>query len=108
MCIDNTIEGIKAELYKNKTHIVSFNDVDFFLLKPIHHRLLIEFDSSVVKNYFINQVKDRIINCNSSYNRFYDEMEKYFDSESIFNNIGLCNDIDILSLIRNTNNIMIL
>ena len=108
MCIDKDIQEIKKELSKNKVHILSFDDVDFFLLKIPHHRLLIEFDNSVVKNYFVNNIRDRIINCNSSYNRFYGEMESYFSQDTIFNNLELCNDRDILTLIRNTNNIMIL
>lgn len=108
MCIDKDIQKIKEELSKNKVHILSFDDVDFFLLKMPHHRLLIEFDNSVVKNYFVNNIRDRIINCNSSYNRFYGEMESYFSQDTIFNNLELCNDLDILTLIRNTNNIMIL
>lgn len=107
MCIDDSIRDIKEELSKNKIYIISFNDVDFFLLKNHHHRLLIEFDNSIVKNYFINKVADRIINCNSSYNRFYGEMEKYFSQDTIFNNIDICNDLDILTIIKNTNNIMI-
>ena len=108
MCINSNIQSIKEELCKNKIHIISFDDVDFFLLKIPHHRLLIECDNNVVKNYFINNINDRVINCNSSYNRFYEEMNNYFSQDTIFNNLELCNDLDILTLIRNTNNIMIL
>ena len=108
MYINENIQSIKEELYKNKVHITSFDEVDFFLLKVPHNRLLIEFDNNIIKSYFINQVKEYVINCNSSYNRFYEEMENCFSSDTIFNYSGVCNDMDILSIIKNTNNIMIL
>lgn len=105
MCIDL----IKKEFQKNKIHISSYEDVDLLLFKINQNqpkRLFITFSNHSIKAYFTNKTTRQIINCNSSYNRFCEDMSSY-DSQSIFNNVNLCSDLDILNIINKTNNILI-
>lgn len=101
--LDN-IKILKEDLKQNVIHIKDFNEVDY-LLYHFSKNSYITFDSVVLKNYFINNTNRCIINCNSSYDKFIDEMEKYYSEETIFNNINFCNDIDILNIIDKTNNL---
>lgn len=96
--------GLKDRLKQNVIHLYTFDDVDDLLYYCINDKYVI-FDSIILKNYFINSTSRVVINCNSSYDKFVDEMEKYFDETTIFNNVNFCNDVNILSIIDKTNNL---
>lgn len=96
--------SLKDRLKQNVIHLYTFDDVDDLLYYCINDKYVI-FDSIILKNYFINSTSRVVINCNSSYDKFVDEMEKYFDETTIFNNVNSCNDINILSIIDKTNNL---
>ena len=103
--LDNSdINSLKDRLKQNVIHLYTFDDVDDLLYYCINDKYVI-FDSIILKNYFINSTSRVVINCNSSYDKFVDEMEKYFDETTIFNNINFCNDVNILSIIDKTNNL---
>lgn len=101
--LDNT-KSLKENLKQNVIHIKNFSDVDG-LLYYFSNNSYVVFDSISLKNYFINNTERCVINCNSSYDKFIDEMEKYYTEETIFNNINFCNDIDILNIVDKTNNL---
>lgn len=103
MMLDN-IKSLKENLKQNVIHIKDFSDVDG-LLYYFSNNSYVVFDSISLKNYFINNTERCVINCNSSYDKFIDEMEKYYTEETIFNNINFCNDIDILNIVDKTNNL---
>lgn len=103
MMLDN-IETLKEDLKQNVIHIKNFSEVDG-LLYYFSNNSYVVFDSISLKNYFINNTERCVINCNSSYDKFIDEMEKYYTEETIFNNINFCNDIDILNIVDKTNNL---
>lgn len=103
--LDN-IKSLKDNLKQNVIHIKNFSDVDGLLYYFSNNSYVI-FDSISLKNYFINNTERCVINCNSSYDKFIDEMEKYYTEETIFNNINFCNDIDILNIVDKTNNLRI-
>lgn len=96
--------SLKDRLKQNVIHLYTFDDVDDLLYYCINDKYVI-FDSIILKNYFINSTTRVVINCNSSYDKFVDEMEKYFDETTIFNNVNSCNDVNILSIIDKTNNL---
>ena len=48
-----------------------------------------------------------VINCNTSYDRFIEDMENVYSEYSAFNNIGCCTDVRILEIIEKTKNIRI-
>ena len=96
--------SLKTRLKQNVIHLYTFDDVDDLLYYCINDKYVI-FDSIILKNYFINSTTRVVINCNSSYDKFVDDMEKYFDETTIFNNINFCNDVNILSIIDKTNNL---
>ena len=101
--LDN-IKSLKDNLKQNIIRIKNFSDTDC-LLYYFSNNSYVVFDSISLKNYFINNTKRYVINCNSSYDKFIDEMEKYYTEETIFNNINFCNDINILNIIDKTNNL---
>lgn len=101
--LDN-IKSLKENLKQNVIHIKNFSEVDGLLYYFSNNSYVI-FDSISLKNYFINNTERCVINCNSSYDKFIDEMEKYYTEETIFNNINFCNDIDILNIVDKTNNL---
>lgn len=103
MMLDD-IKTLKENLKQNVIHIKNFSDVDCLLYYFSNNSYVI-FDSISLKNYFINNTKRGVINCNSSYDKFIDEMENYYTKETIFNNINFCNDIDILNIVDKTNNL---
>ena len=96
--------SLKDRLKQNVIHLYTFDDVDDLLYYCINDKYVI-FDSIILKNYFINSTTRVVINCNSSYDKFVDEMEKYFDETTVFNNVNFCNDVNILSIIDKTNNL---
>ena len=96
--------SLKDRLKQNVIHLYTFDDVDDLLYYCINDKYVI-FDSIILKNYFINSTSRVVINCNSSYDKFVDEMEKYFDETTIFNNVNFCNDVNILSIVDKTNNL---
>lgn len=101
--LDN-IKSLKENLKQNVIHIKNFSEVDG-LLYYFSNNSYVVFDSISLKNYFINNTERCVINCNSSYDKFIDEMEKYYSEETIFNNINFCNDVDILNIVDKTNNL---
>lgn len=101
--LDN-IKSLKENLKQNVIHIKNFSEVDG-LLYYFSNNSYVVFDSISLKNYFINSTERCVINCNSSYDKFIDEMEKYYTEETIFNNINFCNDVDILNIVDKTNNL---
>lgn len=103
--LDN-IKALKENLKQNVIHIKNFSEVDG-LLYYFSNNSYVVFDSISLKNYFINNTERCVINCNSSYDKFIDEMEKYYTEETIFNNINFCNDIDILNIVDKTNNLIL-
>ena len=96
--------SLKDRLKQNVIHLYTFDDVDDLLYYCVNDKYVI-FDSIILKNYFINSTTRVVINCNSSYDKFVDEMEKYFDETTIFNNVNFCSDVNILSIIDKTNNL---
>lgn len=101
--LDN-IKSLKEDLKQNVIHIKNFSEVDG-LLYYFSNNSYVVFDNISLKNYFINNTERCVINCNSSYDKFIDEMEKYYTEETIFNNINFCNDVDILNIVDKTNNL---
>ena len=101
--LDN-IKTLKENLKQNVIHIKNFSEVDG-LLYYFSNNSYVVFDNISLKNYFINNTERCVINCNSSYDKFIDEMEKYYTEETIFNNINFCNDVDILNIVDKTNNL---
>ena len=102
---DNTIEDIKSKIKHNVIYLHDFEDIDTMLLFDMKDHYLV-FDNIMLKNYFTSHTNRNVINCNSSYKRFANDMES-FSSDTIFNNINFCNDFDILNIVMNTNNLMI-
>ena len=101
--LDN-IKSLKEDLKQNVIHIKNFSEVDG-LLYYFSNNSYVVFDNISLKNYFINNTERCVINCNSSYDKFIDEMEKYYTEETIFSNINFCNDVDILNIVDKTNNL---
>jgi uncharacterized membrane protein len=104
--LSKELEILKEKLKQNVVIIKKFDEVDNLLYCSNIDEYII-FDSIILKNYFINNTNRTIINCNSSYEHFIDEINTYFDRFSVFNNVNFCNDIRILNIIDKTNNLKI-
>lgn len=102
--LNDNIQQLKERLKQNVVRIIDFNGVDDLLYFFTKDKYVI-FDSIVLKNYFISNTNRTIINCNSSYERFIEDMNTYFDDKTIFNNVNFCNDFRILDMIDKTNNL---
>lgn len=103
---DNNIGILKERLKQNVIHIDDFNGVDDLLYYCIIDKYVI-FNRIALKNYFIDNTERPVINCNSSYEKFVEEMENRFNLSAVFNNVNFCTDIRILDLIDKTNNLRI-
>lgn len=101
----NNIAEIKNQIKRNVIKINDYEDVDSFLLTEQNDKYII-FDKIQVKNYLLNSL-DNVINCNSSYEKFVNEMNEYYTPKTVFANVKNCNDFAILNLINNTNNIKV-
>ena len=69
MSLDN-IKSLKENLKQNVIHIKNFSEVDG-LLYYFSNNSYVVFDSISLKNYFINNTERCVINCNSSYDKFF-------------------------------------
>ena len=87
-------------------------DVDLFIINNIHlnnsHNIL--FEDHSLKNYFYSKLDEygfnyKYVNCNSSIERFFNDIDP--NKLNIFNNINICNDKDIIKIIKNTPGILI-
>jgi len=102
--LNNDLQQLKERLKQNVVRIIDFNGVDDLLYFCTKDKYVI-FDSIVLKNYFICNANRTVINCNSSYDRFIQDMNTCFDDKTIFNNVNFCNDFRILDMIDKTNNL---
>lgn len=103
------VDIIKEELKKKSVHMNSFEQVDFLLFKISDEepkRLFITFEDSILKNYFLENVPYIVINCNSSYERFCNDM-MCSNQVMVFNNLNHCNDFDILNILKDTNSLIL-
>lgn len=102
--LNNDLENLKNKLKQNVIVVKDFSIADGLLCCSLTDRCII-FANYAIKNHFIDNVERPIINCNSSYEKFVDDMEHCFCKEAIFNNINYCNDIHILEIVDKTNNL---
>ena len=102
--LNNELQQLKERLKQNVVRIIDFNGVDDLLYFCTKDKYVI-FDSISLKNYFISSTDRTVINCNSSYDKFIQDMNMYFDEKSVFNNVNFCNDFRILNMIDKTNNL---
>lgn len=99
-------DEIKNLFKKDSIFIDSFVKTESILfLNPINKYLV--FNNISLKNYFLENTDRSVINCNTSYSRFTEEVNNYFDDFTIFNNIKYCTDIKILEIINKTSNLKI-
>lgn len=99
-------DEIKSLLKKDSIFIDSFVKTESILfLNPTDKYLV--FNNISLKNYFLENTDRTVINCNTSYSRFTEEVNNYFDDFTIFNNIKYCTDIKILEIINKTSNLKI-
>ena len=105
--LSNDVQKYKEKLAKNIIHIADFEQVDLLLSDELLRNKYIVFDKIIYKNYFLENTMNAVINCNTSYDRFIEDMENVYSEYSAFNNIGCCTDVRILEIIEKTKNIRI-
>ena len=75
-------------------------------------RCNIIFKTSSIKLAFFNKLKlyhpyIKIISCDSSKSRFFEDLENYNGDITIFDGINYCKDFDIFNKINNLNRILV-
>lgn len=102
-----SIAKIKEKLAKNILYIADFEQVDFLISDENLCNKYVVFDKISFKNYFLENTTKPIINCNTSYDKFIEDMENVYSDFAAFNNIGCCTDVCILDIICKTKNLRI-
>lgn len=69
-------------------------------------RRYVTFATPALRNLFLSICNRPMININASEGRFVRDME-YFNEETIFTGLKNCDNLNILYIVRETNNIMI-
>jgi hypothetical protein len=92
--------------------IDDFNEVDIMVCNILDDKKIpnLIFSNLELKNYFYSKLEDynikyNYINCNSSIERFFNDIQN--DGLILFNNINNCKDPDIIKIIKNTDGIII-
>lgn len=103
---------IILELINPYKIITSQNEVDCIICNLLDSKKIpnIIFEDYELKTYFYAKISDynieyKYINCNSSIERFFEDIQT--DKLILFNNINNCKDSDILKIIKNTPGIII-
>lgn len=105
--LNDDVKTYIEKLAKNKLYIAEFEQVDLILSDENLCDRYVVFANIALKNYFLENTSRTIINCNTSYDKFIDDMENAYSDYSAFNNIGCCTDVRILDIIDKTKNLRI-
>lgn len=101
------IAKFKDKLAKNNLYINDFEQVNCLLYDENSCNKYIVFNKISYKNYFLENTTKPVINCNTSYDKFIEDMENVYSYIAVFNNIGCCTDVRILDIIDKTKNLRI-
>ena len=112
--LDNFIvnDFIKNSLMKSNRYITTESELNSYIYDIMNDRYQNAiFESSNLKMMFFDKLKFydidvNIINCNSSTDRFCEELDKEH-AINIFDNVNRCHNTDILKIIQNTKGILI-
>lgn len=94
------------KILQKKIYVDDWDVAEIYMVQEVKD-VFLEFDTIILKNYFLECAQRSIINCNSSYEKFVEDMENYYDDLTIFNNIGNCTDQRIIDIIANTTNLLV-
>ena len=89
-------------------NINTFEDVDLFIFNINENiDIKLKLKNKNLKYYLFSKVQEycNIINCNSSIERFYEDLQN--KGIIIFDNINLCRDEQIIKIVENTKGIVI-
>lgn len=103
--------SIIDNIFKSHKYITNINDVDEVTSDVVCGRSVsMIFEKNSLKNFFFEQLSKymnvNIINCNTHIERFCEDYMKE-STLTVFDNIKLCNDLNILKLIYNSKGIFI-
>lgn len=106
---NTTIKEVFKENYKL---IETFEDIDCFIYNIQMNKKLYNllFSNHSLKNYMYSKLDEycieyNYINCNSSIERFFNDIQN--DGIKIFDNINNCQNEDIIKIIKNTAGVII-
>lgn len=105
------VDFLRKELEKSSTTVSSIEEADSFAFKISNGELQnVIFEKSYLKSYCFAKLQElcdvQIINCNSNLERFCESLENKA-KVTIFDNVNLCKDIDILSIVLNKKGILV-
>lgn len=103
--------SIRDNIFKSHKYITNINDVDEVTNDIVCGRSTsMIFEKNSLKNHFFEQLSKyvdvNIVNCNTHIGRFCEDYMKE-STLTVFDNIKLCNDPNILELIYNSKGIFI-
>ena len=104
------VDFIRQELSKSCVVVSSIEEADAYALDLSQGRIRnVIFEKSNLKNYCSSKIREHvnvnIVTCNSSLERFCESLD---DSMlTIFDNVNLCRNVDILNLIVNKKGILV-
>jgi len=101
-----SVEEIKKELMKDSLLLTTEEEVRGVCHTLENKRMYIRFLNRSLKNLFLSLCNRPLIHINSSYQRFLQDYNG-MDENAIMIGLNLCNDFDILYIIRESNNVII-
>ena len=105
------VDFLRKELEKSSTVVSSVEEADSFALRVASGEMQnVIFEKSYLKNDCFSKIQERcdvqIINCNSNIERFCESLENKARI-TIFDNVNLCKDINILNIVFNKKGILV-
>lgn len=104
------VDFLRKELGKSCVVVTTTEDADAFAFDLSQGKIKnVIFEKSNLKNYCFAKIREyidvNIVNCNSSLERFCESLDS--NRVTIFDNVNICKNIDILNLVVNKKGILV-
>ena len=104
------VDFLREELSKSCVMVTTTEEADAFAFSVSRGEMRnVIFEKSNLKNYCFAKIREytdvNIVNCNSSLERFCESLDS--SRVTIFDNVNVCKNLDILSLVVNKKGILV-